>query len=136
MEQNGFAIIFHSGSYDKVYHGLTLALTALALGREVKMLFSYWALELLRKERLSQLPLDKEAKDHKKIIKQKLEQGHLEKLCGFMAQAKNLGARLYVCVSSMALMNITRTELIDEVDKSMDLTTFLTETAKDQIIFI
>jgi peroxiredoxin family protein len=136
MEQNGLAIIFHSGSYDKVYHGLTLALTALALGREVKMLFSYWALDLLRKECLSTMPLDKEAEDHKTIIKQKMEQGNLDKLCGFMSQAKNLGAKLYVCVSSMALMNVTRDELIEEVDASMGLTTFLTETAKDQIIFI
>jgi len=33
-------------------------------------------------------------------------------------------------------MNVTRNELIEEVDASMGLTTFLTETEKDQIIFI
>lgn len=43
----GLAIIFHSGSYDRIHHGLSIALAALALGREVRLLFTYGALEYL-----------------------------------------------------------------------------------------
>lgn len=46
-DRKGLAIIFHSGSYDRISHGLSIALTALALGREVRLFFSYWALEYL-----------------------------------------------------------------------------------------
>jgi len=36
----------------------------------------------------------------------------------------------------MSLLNIARDNLIDEVDRPMGLTTFLKETAEDQILFI
>jgi len=132
----GLAIIFHSGSYDRLYHGLSLALAASALGREVKCFFTYWALEYLKRERPSLFELDQEAEAHLQILEENVKRGHLPKISEHLAEAKTLGARLYVCTNSMALLNISRDELIEEVDKSMGLTTFLTETRGDQVLFI
>jgi peroxiredoxin family protein len=36
----------------------------------------------------------------------------------------------------MSILNIARDELAEEVDRPMGLTTFLDETAEDQILFI
>ncbi|MFQ5875502.1 MAG: DsrE/DsrF/DrsH-like family protein [Dehalococcoidia bacterium] len=47
-----------------------------------------------------------------------------------------MGARFYACVSSMAFLNITRDELIDEVDESTGIATFLMETENDQLLFV
>jgi len=137
MTQNkGLGIIFHSGSYDRLYHGLSLALAALALDREVRLFFSYWALEYLKKDNQTLFKLDTEAHRHKDILEKNVERGHIQKLYELITQAKAMGVKIYACTSSMGLLNITRDELIKEVDKSMGITTFLTETAGDQILFI
>ena len=49
---------------------------------------------------------------------------------------KKLEGKIYVCVGSMELLNITRGDFIDEVDKSIGLSEFLLETEKDQLLFI
>ncbi|MFQ5887739.1 MAG: DsrE/DsrF/DrsH-like family protein [Candidatus Hydrothermarchaeales archaeon] len=136
MDSKGLAIIFHSGSYDRVYHGLSIALAASALGREVRMFFTYWALEHLKRGRPRSLSLDKEGEDHKSLIENNLEKGHMREIPELLTQAKELGAKLYACVTSMALLNIARDELIDEVDESTGITTFLTETKEYHVLFI
>lgn len=129
-------IIFHSGSFDRIYHGFSLALASLALGREVGLFFSYWALEYLRKDNQMPFKLDAEAQQHKEALTNNIERGHIQKLSEFIAQAKPMGAKIYACTSSMGLLNIARDELIDEVDKTMGITTFLTLTSKGQVLFI
>jgi peroxiredoxin family protein len=69
-------------------------------------------------------------------LKEKIEDGHLEEVSELVTQTKVLGAQLYTCTHSMGLLNIARDELVDKVDRSMGLTTFLAETADDQILFI
>ncbi|MFO0794163.1 MAG: hypothetical protein U0586_08855 [Candidatus Brocadiaceae bacterium] len=36
-DTKGLSIIFHSGSYDRVFHGFSLVLVALALGRDTNV---------------------------------------------------------------------------------------------------
>lgn len=135
-DKKGLAIIFHSGSYDRIYHGLSIALAALALGREVRFFFTYWALEYLKRDKSSLFKLDKEGQAHRKILERNIKNGHMQKVLELVTQSKVMGAKFYACTSSMGLLNIARDELINEVDKSMGITTFLTETSKDQILFI
>lgn len=138
MEQDkrALAVIFHSGSYDRISHGLSIALAALALGREVRFFFTYWALEYLRRKGRSALKLDKEAEEHRAILEGNIKKGHILKVEELFGQAKAMGAKFYACTNSMGILNIARDELIEEVDKSMGITTFLTETVEDQILFI
>lgn len=136
MKDKGLGIIFHSGSFDRIYHGFSLVLAALALGRKVRLFFSYWALEYLKKDSQERFELDAEAKIHQEILKKNIERGHIQKLPELLAQAKSMGAEIYACTSSMGLLNIARDELIEQVDKSMGITTFLTLTAKDEVLFI
>ena len=129
-------IIFHSGSYDRIYNGLTTALTVLSLGREVKMLFTYWSLEYVRRDKSSNLNLDSEAAKYKSIIEKNIEKGHFVPISELFTLTKKLEGKIYVCVSSMALLNITRDELIDEVDESIGVPKFLIDTEEDQLLFI
>ena len=136
MEKKGLGIIFHSGSYDRIHHGFSIALAALALGRETKLFFSYWALEYLKKEGPPKLKLDSEAEEAKKMIEKNRKRGHLQGVGELIAQAKAMGGKLFVCTHSMGILNIARDEFIGEVDKSMGLTTFLAETADYQLMFV
>jgi peroxiredoxin family protein len=136
LEKKGLGIILHSGSYDRLHHGISIALAALALNRDVKLFFTYWALEYLKTKESPVFKLDGEAKEHKDILEKNIERAHLQKVSDLIIQMNVMGAKLYACTSSMALLNISRDELIEEVDKSMGITKFLTESVSDQIIFI
>lgn len=135
-DKKGLAIIFHSGYFDRLYHGLSITLAALALGRDVKLFFTYWALGHLKKNESSTPKTVAEAKLHKDILDKNIKKGHIQKLPQLLAQAKKMGAKIYACTNSMGLLNISRDELVSEVDKSMGITTFLTDTSNDQILFI
>jgi len=135
-DRKGLAIILHSGSYDRIYHGLSIASIASALGREVKLFFTYWALEYLRREKSPTLSLDREGENHKDVLEKGLEKGHMKQISELLARAKRVGTRCYACVNSMALLNITRDELVDEVDESTGLATFLQEAEDAQILFV
>jgi peroxiredoxin family protein len=114
-------------------------LAALALGRNVKLFFTYWALEYLKKGNSSAFEnkVDQEENSaHIQIIRENIKKGHLESFSELIAQSKALGAEFYTCTNSMSILNIARDELIEEVNRPMGLTTFLTETAEDQILFI
>ncbi|MFZ5801414.1 MAG: DsrE/DsrF/DrsH-like family protein [Candidatus Omnitrophota bacterium] len=134
--KTGLAIIFHSGSYDRIYHGLSLALAASALGREAKLFFSYWSLEYFRKRVSPYFRLDKKAETFGEIIEKNIKQGHMLDLNELVRQAKAMGVKFYSCTSSMGLLNIARDELLPAIDKSMGITTFLSETQDFQLIFI
>ena len=135
-DKKGLAIIFHSGSFDRIHHGLSIALAGLALGRQVRFFFTYWALEYLKKDKPSLFKLDAEGEAQRKILERNLEKGHMHKILELINQAKIMGAKIYDCTNSMGLLNITRDEFVSEVEKSMGITTFLTETSQDQILFI
>lgn len=135
-DKQGLAIIFHSGSYDRIYHGLSITLAALALGREARSFFTYWALEYLKREGASPLQLDREGEAHIRILERIMNKGHMQGISELITQATAMGAKFYACTNSMGILNIARDELIDEVDRSMGLTTFLIETGGYQILFI
>jgi len=135
-EKRGLAVIFHSGSFDRLHQGFSVALAALALGRSVRLFFSYWAFRYLKRGEGSYFHLDSEARDYQAILQKGLEKGHLESVAEMIGQVKAMGGKCYACTHSMGLLNITRDELVEAVDRSMGLTAFLTETAEDQILFI
>jgi peroxiredoxin family protein len=135
-EKKGLGIIFHSGSYDRLHHGFSMALAALALGRPVRFFFSYWALECLKRGAEGHFRLDGEASEHRPVLQKGVERGHLEPIPEMIGQVKAMGGRFYACTHSMGLLNIARDELVEAVDRSMGLTAFLKETSEDQLLYI
>ncbi len=127
MSKKGIGIIFHSGSFDRLSHGVNIALSALAMGWEAKFFFTYWALEYLRKGKESPVEFDSEGERYKDLITRNIKEGHISSIHETFAQAKQMGAKFYACTNSMALLNVTRDELVDIVDLSMGITTFLAE---------
>lgn len=73
--KKGLGIIFHSGSYDCLHHGFSVALAALALGRPVRFFCSYWALEYLKRGAEGHFRLDGEASEHRPILQKGVEKG-------------------------------------------------------------
>lgn len=132
----GLGIIFHSDSFDRIYNGLSIAATALALEQEVKFFFTYWSLTYLKKNQPSELILDKEAEKHRSILESAIEKGHIQEISKLLSLAKEMGADIYACSGSMSIRNIKNEDLIEDVDKVMGLATFLTDIENYQVLFI
>ena len=111
-------------------------MAASASGREVKLFFAYWALEYMKKGVSIRMRLDGEGKANREILEKNLKRGHLFQIFKLISEAKSLGVKFYACTNSMGLLNISRDELIPEIDSCMGIVAFQAETTDDQIIFI
>lgn len=134
--KTNLAIIFHSGSFDRIYNGLSIALTEMSIGKNAKLLFTYWSLEYVRRDNSSMLNLDSEAEKYRAIIEKNIEKRHLEPISDLFTLTKKLGGKIYVCVSSMSLMDLKPDEIIDEVDGIIGVPKFLMDTKEDRLLFI
>ncbi len=125
-------IILHSGAYDRASYALSLAMTALAMDAEVYMFLTYGGLRRFTKGHLGSLggETDAELRD---VISRGLKTGGIKPLEEQLADARKLGLKLYACSGTMAQMNIARSELSQEVDEVMGLSTFLNLALKTAI---
>ncbi|MBI4267201.1 MAG: DsrE/DsrF/DrsH-like family protein [Chloroflexi bacterium] len=117
-------IILHSGAYDRAIYALSIALVALASGLEVHMLLTFEGLRRFTKGRLTGLG-EETPPEVRTNIRRGLETGGIQSLENHLTDAKRLGLNLYACPSAMAVLNISRDELRDEVDTVMGLAAFL-----------
>jgi peroxiredoxin family protein len=132
---SNIAIIFHSGSYDRIYHGLTIGLTSLAFDMKVKYFFTYWSLEYVRKMESSFFKLDEEAKKYNEQFKKHMEKGHIQPVQKLLNQLNDMGADFYACTNSLDMLKISNDQMMDGF-KAGGLGTFIAETEGYRVIFI
>lgn len=121
---DSFAMIFHSGTYDRVSYGLSIATVALATGMEVHALFTFGAFKRLVKGGTDNLGRKTE-EETRKILEKGLAKGNIKPISQQIKEAKQMGIKIYACVNAMANFDVSRDELISEVDKPMGIATFL-----------
>jgi len=151
-------IVCFSGEFDKLLAAFTIATGAAATNRNVTMFFTFWGLNVLKKQRgrqaigkdllsrafnwlmggRNQLPL---SRFNFGGISPKLMQGMMRKnnvaqLDELMEAASALGVRIYACEMSMHILGVTQDDLIDEVQSVVGVATFLNESENAHIIFI
>lgn len=133
-----FCIFLHSGSYDRVFQAMSIANVVLATGGEVHIFFSYGALRRLVKGRTDDAVVEGEPAFFREEIEKNLARGTIEPISEMIAMAKRFGRfRIYACTGSMATLNIARDELIEAVDQSMGLVSFLQLVKEaDQALYI
>jgi len=115
------AIILHSGEYERIHHAFSIALAAVANGFECNIFVAYDALVKLTKSRVDEIPPDTPfRRPLKRLIQEAKEGGALN---------------LYACGSTLTLMGIGRSELIDEFDEVAGLSAFLTSSEGSEFTF-
>lgn len=135
---NRCCIYLHSGSYDRVHQAISISNVVLATGGEVHIFASYGALKRMVRGHTDDVEIAGEPTPFKEEMEKNLERGTLDPISEMVEVAKRFGEfKLYACTASMAVLNITRDELIDEVDASMGLVSFQ-ELIKDadQVLYI
>lgn len=116
-------IILHSGDYDRVSYALNLSMVSLATGLEVHMLLTYQGLERFLKGCLDEMEGISPQLGEK--LKKGLKSGGISPISAQLADSRKLGLKLYACANAMGIMNISRNQLMEEVDEVIGLATFL-----------
>ncbi len=127
MERDTYRACFfmHSGAYDRVHEAFAIANVILARGGEVYMLFTYGALRRLLKGRTDSLD-ECEPTPFKEEFQKHLDRGSIESISEMLRMGKRLGRlKILACSGAMGMLNITREDLIDEVDQVTGLVAFL-----------
>ncbi|WP_269524354.1 FAD-dependent oxidoreductase [Coraliomargarita parva] len=135
----GSTIVVFSGELDKAMASFVIANGAVAMGGKATLFFTFWGLNVLRKDRAPVIPeksfMDKMfgwmlprgvhklplSKMHMggmgtKMMKDRMAAKKLPNLPDLMQTAKEAGIRLVACTMSMEAMGIREEELIDGVE--------------------
>ena len=123
-EKERAVLILHSGAYDRATYALSLAKMALAMGMEVHMLYTYGGLLRLVKGHSDDIGTETEP-SLRLVMEKALATGQITPFRESLGEAKKMGLKVYACVAAMASLNVTRQELIEEVDQVTGLAKFL-----------
>jgi NADPH-dependent 2,4-dienoyl-CoA reductase/sulfur reductase-like enzyme/peroxiredoxin family protein/TusA-related sulfurtransferase/rhodanese-related sulfurtransferase len=136
---NGATIVVFSQEMDRAMASLVIANGALAMGGPVTLFFTFWGLNVLRKDRqpavegktfmdkmfgwmmprgVNRLPLSNMhmAGMGTRMMKWRMASKNLPNLPGLLADAQRNGARIVACSMSMDAMGIRKEEMIDGVE--------------------
>jgi peroxiredoxin family protein len=147
------SIIVFSGDMDKVMAALIVATTAAAMGMETTMFFTFWGLKAIQKgtptgegffgkmlslmnrggiERLGPSRLNFGGMGRWMFKKMMKDKG-VTSLPELLQTAIDLDVRLLACLMSMDVMEITKQDLIDEVEDVVGAATFIAEAQQSEI---
>lgn len=158
LPRNHASIICFSGEWDRLFAALTIASGALALGMEVDMFFTFWAVSALRtkdepaKKGLSRVqtlfsrmlprgfpraPLSKFnfAGLGKVLMRQVMEQEGVDDIDVLFEQVRDLGANLHLCTTSADLFGVDCQELSGgEAINRCGVATFMSCALKSKVV--
>ena len=151
-------IIVFSGDLDRALAAFTLATGAAALGREVTMFFTFWGLNIIKKDRsrkalgrsvlarafnwllggVKNLPLSRlNFAGASPILMRRMMRAHnVAQLEEMMEAAPKLGVRLVACEMAMHILELTKDDLWDAVEDVVGVAGFLEASKDAQVLFI
>ena len=124
-ESATLAIFLHSGAYDRLHQGLSIAAAGAALGRRVDIYFFWWALERLLTDRL-----DEPDFPEREEVAARFEARGLPSLRALLHHVRDSGqVTLVACTGSLAALGLTPREAEGRVDTVLGWTSILSRTA-------
>ena len=120
------AVFLHSGEYDRMHTGLSIAAAAAASGRPVDLFFFWWALERLVQRRLGAPDFTPPRED----VSDRFETRQIPSLSDLLAHVRESGhATLYACSGSFSLLGIEVGQAESVVDQIVGWSRILQLTA-------
>ncbi|MFZ5916186.1 MAG: DsrE/DsrF/DrsH-like family protein [Chloroflexota bacterium] len=147
------SLVVFSGDMDKVMAGFIIATTAAAMGMETTMFFTFWGLKAIQKgkptgrglfgkmlslmnrggiERIGPSRLNFGGMG-RWMFKKMMKDHNVTSLPELRQMAIDLNVKFLACLMSMDVMEISREDLIDEVDDVVGAATFILEAQQSQI---
>jgi peroxiredoxin family protein len=148
-------IVVFSGDMDKVFAAFIIATTAAAMGMESTMFFTFWGLKAIQKGNptgkglfgrmlslINRGGIDRLGPSRfnfggigRWMFKKMMKDQNVTSLPELLQTAIDLDVRLLACLMSMDVMEITKDDLIDEVEDVVGAATMLAEAQQSQIQF-
>lgn len=156
MQKEKFVLVVFSGDLDKVLAAFILATTAASMGMEVKMFFTFWGLNVLRKKKFTsgknmlqkmmnfinksgadRLPLSKfnMLGMGPAMMKVMMKQSKVPSIEEFLKMAKELEIKLLVCTTTFSFMGFKKEDFIDGIDEYCGAATYLAEAREAKISY-
>jgi peroxiredoxin family protein len=157
-QQDKLSLICFSGDFDKAIAAFTLATGAAATNKEVSLFFTFWGLNIIRKNRarafkgggfltrffnflmggVNKLPLSRLnfMGASPKIMTYLMRKKNVATLPELMESAKALGVKFIACEMAMHILDIKKEDLIDEVEEVIGVPTFLEHSRDAMTLFI
>ena len=147
------AIICSKGSLDMAYPGLILANAARMSGIEAMIFFTFWGLDIIRKEKSANLHVSTVGNPSMpmptmlgglpgmeslatKMMKKEIAKLDLPTIPELLQDLSDAGARLYGCRMAMDMFHLTKDDLVPQVEDVISAMDFFDKSAGAQIIFI
>jgi peroxiredoxin family protein len=148
-------VVVFSGDMDKVFAAFIIATTAAAMGMESTMFFTFWGLKAIQKgnatgrglfgrmlslinrggiERIGPSKFNFGGIG-RWMFKKMMKDQNVTSLPELLQTAIDLDVKLLACLMSMDVMEITKEDLIDEVEDVVGAATMLVEAQQSQVQF-
>ncbi len=130
------SIIMFSGTMDKFIPLGVLSSAASALGDEVNIFVTGFALLGFMKEK-KPLPFPDEFKDMAPALEEGMKRTNTKSWYDMLKEAKESGnVKIYVCSLMASIFNLSKNDLDPIVDDIVGATTFLTQAENGMVLFI
>ena len=148
-------LVMFSGEMDKALAAFNIAIGAASMGMEVSMFFTFWGLNIIKKNEGSirskgimrkmlnsmnrggskRLPL---SKFHmfglgRWMMKRLMKDVKSPQLEEMIAMAKEMGVKFIACTTSIGIMGISKDAFIPEVDSYAGVATYLAEAKEGKV---
>lgn len=157
-QQDKLSLICFSGDFDKAIAAFTLATGAAATNKEVSLFFTFWGLNIIRKNPgrafkgdgfltrffnylmggVNKLPLSRLnfMGASPRIMTHLMRKKNVATLPELIESAKALGVKFIACEMAMHILDIKKEDLIDEVEEVIGVPTFLEHSKDAMTLFI
>lgn len=132
---NKVSIVMFSGTADKFIPLGVLAQTGAAMGMEVNVFVTGFALQAFTKEH-HELPFPTEFTGMAPAVAKGMQAAHVESWDAMLRQAKELGARIHACSMMSEVMGLRPEDFGDLVDDVVGAATFLQDAEGGETFFI
>lgn len=157
-DKKKISIVCFSGDFDKIVAAFTIATGAAATNREVTLFFTFWGLNVLKKNKgriatgksilaktfnllmggLNNLPLSRFNffGASSKLMTMMMKKNNVATLPELIEAAHALGIRIVACEMAMRILEVEQSDMIEEVQDVVGVATFLNDSENAHIIFI
>ncbi len=148
-------IVVFSGELDRALAAFTLATTGAAMGMEVTMFFTFWGLDIIKKERgkvgrgnAAQVMMNKINRGGAnrlklsrmnmlgmgtRMIRALMRKYNMEQIADMIKTAAGLNVKMIACTTSMALMGLGEGDFIPEVQEFAGAATYLAAASEGKV---
>ena len=126
------SLVVFSGTVDKLMAVATLTTGAAAMGVDVDLFLTFWALETFKAGAKQRPPrITKEFEDYGPVMMELMQEKHVPHWLDTLRDAREIGnVKVYACSMTMELFGMKKEDLEDVVDDVIGVATFI-EQAKD-----